>query len=359
MSNRKKAYLVLEDKTIYEGYSFGYTGYAEGEVVFNTGMTGYQEVLTDPSYSGQIVAMTYPQIGNYGCISEDAESDRVQVRGFIVKEYCPDPSNYRSESTLGEYLSASRIMGIEGIDTRSLVKRLRNYGSMRGFITTDESSRDEMLEKAAGVTDINKLDLVNGVSTKKEYVYEGSGLNIGVMDYGMKFNIARNFNALGHKVTVMPAEYDAAKVLSKKFDLVLLSNGPGDPERVTYGIKLVQDLTGKLPIAGICLGHQILGLAIGGKTYKLKFGHRGSNHPVKNLITDKVWITTQNHGYAVREDSLPKDAEITHVNLNDNTVEGFMYLKKKIFCVQFHPEAGPGPEDCHHIFRDFIDTLCR
>ncbi len=359
MKKNKKAYLVLEDNTIYEGYSFGYQGYSEGEVVFNTGMTGYQEVLTDPSYSGQIVTMTYPQIGNYGFIPEDVESNKIQVRGFVIKEYCDHPSNYRSKSTIGEYLERNKIVGIHNIDTRSLTKRLRNYGTMRGYITTEESSKENLLKKVSKVADISQLDLVKEVTTKKEYVYDGNGLHIGIMDYGMKYNIAYNFNKLGHKVTVLPAEYDSKKVLDKKFDLLLLSNGPGDPQKVTYGIQLVKELIGKLPIAGICLGHQILGLALGGTTYKLKFGHRGSNHPVKNLITDKVWITTQNHGYAVKDDSLPKDVEITHINLNDNTIEGLMCKSKKIFCVQFHPEAGPGPEDCHHIFKDFIEVLCK
>lgn len=354
MQNKENAYLVLEDGAIYKGYSFGSGSYTDGEVVFNTGITGYQEVLTDPSYSGQIVIMTFPQIGNYGFIKDDVESGKIQVRGFVVREYCDFPNNYRSESTLGNYLKKNKICGIQGIDTRALTKRLRSYGTMRGFITSEELSERELKNKAKKVADISKMDLVSLVTVKKEYSYPGNGLNIGIIDYGMKFNMARILNNSGNKVTVLPAYYSSEKILLKKFDLLLLSNGPGDPMMVTYGIKSVKELLGKIPIAGICLGHQILGLALGGTTYKLKFGHRGGNHPVKNLIEDKVWITTQNHGYAVDKDSLPKGAEITHINLNDNTVEGFLCKNKKTFSVQFHPEAAPGPLDCNYIFDDFI-----
>lgn len=355
----QKAFLVLEDGSIYKGSSFGDTDYTEGEVVFNTGITGYQEILTDPSYSGQIVTMTYPQIGNYGYIEEDVESKKIQVRGFVVREYCDFPSNYRSKSTVGDYLKANKIAGIHGIDTRALTKRLRNYGTMRGYITTQELSENEMIKKAKTVEDISKIDLVKEVTTDKEYTFEskGSGLNIGIIDYGMKYNMARIFAGFGNKVTVIPALQESAEILKNKYDLVLLSNGPGDPQMVTYGIKTVKELFGKVPVTGICLGHQILGLALGAATYKLKFGHRGGNHPVKNLITDKVWITTQNHGYAVDESTLPKDAEVTHLNLNDNTVEGLMSKKDKIFSVQFHPEASPGPMDCYHIFEDFIKMI--
>ncbi len=354
MQKSKTAYLVLEDGTIYKGFSFGSTKYTEGEVVFNTGITGYQEILTDPSYSGQIVTMTYPQIGNYGYISEDEESAKIQVRGFIVREYCDFPQNYRSKSTIGKYLKENKISGIQGIDTRALTKRLRNYGTMRGFITTEEMLEKELKNKVKKVADISKIDLVGSVTTKEEYSFPGKNLNIGIIDYGMKYNMARIFNQLGNKVTVVPATYSSEKILSKKFDLVLLSNGPGDPQMVTYGIKTVKELLGKIPITGICLGHQILGLALGATTYKLKFGHRGGNHPVKNLIDGKVWITTQNHGYAVEKDTLPKNMEITHINLNDNTIEGFYCKENLAFSVQFHPEAAPGPLDCNYIFNDFI-----
>ena len=354
MHKNRRAYLVLEDGTIYIGYSFGSNRYTEGEVVFNTGITGYQEILTDPSYSGQIVVMTYPQIGNYGFIEEDVESAKIQVRGFVVREYCDFPQNYRSKSTIGVYLKENKISGIEGIDTRALTKRLRNYGTMRGFITTENLSEKELKDKVKTVVDISKIDLVNCVTTQKEYFFPGDNLNIGIIDYGMKYNMAKIFNKMGNKVTVIPAYYSSKDILSKKFDLVLLSNGPGDPQMVTYGIKIVKELLGKVPLTGICLGHQILGLALGANTYKLKFGHRGGNHPVKNLIDDKVWITTQNHGYAVDKDSLPKSVEITHINLNDNTNEGFYCKKNQAFSVQFHPEAAPGPMDCNYIFSDFI-----
>lgn len=354
MQKNKIAYLVLEDGTIYTGYSFGNNKYTEGEVVFNTGITGYQEILTDPSYSGQIVVMTYPQIGNYGYIEEDVESANIQVRGFVVREYCDFPQNYRSRSTVGDYLKENKIPGIHGIDTRALTKRLRNYGTMRGLITTEDLPEKELIEKAKKIVDISKIDLVDIVTTKKEYSFPGDKLNIGIIDYGMKYNTARIFNKMGNKVTVIPAYYSHEDILSKKFDLVLLSNGPGDPKMVTYGIKTAKDLLGKVPLTGICLGHQILGLALGADTYKLKFGHRGGNHPVRNLIEDKVWITTQNHGYAVEKDSLPKNVEITHINLNDNTIEGFYSKDNRVFSVQFHPEAAPGPLDCNYIFNDFI-----
>ncbi|HOJ63028.1 MAG TPA: glutamine-hydrolyzing carbamoyl-phosphate synthase small subunit [Spirochaetota bacterium] len=355
MKERKKAYLVLEDGSIFEGYSFGSTEYVEGEVVFNTGMTGYQEVLTDPSYSGQIVTMTYPQIGNYGVIEEDNESRKIQVRGFVVKEYCDFPNNFRSRETLSDYLKRNNITGIEGIDTRKLTKILRNYGTMKGLITTTRLPDNKMIELAKNSVDISKEDLVIGVTTEKEYVIEGNGLNLGIVDFGMKLNIARLLNKMGHKITVMRADTDSKYILNKKFDMVLLSNGPGDPAIVKYGINTTREIIGKVPVTGICLGHQIIGLALGATTYKLKFGHRGSNHPVKNLITNKVYITTQNHGYAVDKDSLPEGVELTHINLNDNTVEGFLCKKKKVYCVQFHPEAGPGPHDCHHILKEFVD----
>jgi carbamoyl-phosphate synthase small subunit len=359
LTKKIKAYLTLEDGSIYTGYSFGSKEYVEGEVVFNTGMTGYQEVLTDPSYSGQIVVMTYPQIGNYGCIKEDSESNKIQVRGFIVKEYCDFPNNYRSQGTIHEYLSDNNISGIEGLDTRAITRKLRNYGTMKGFISTTRLPDKQMIDLAKNAEDISKIDLVKLVSTKEEIVMPGSGLHIGIMDYGIKLNMARILNSKGHKVTIIPATKTSEEVKAKKLDMLLLSNGPGDPRIFDYAIQLTRDLLGKIPITGICLGHELIGLALGADIYKLKFGHRGCNHPVKNLITNKVMITTQNHGYAVEKDSLPANAEITHINLNDNTIEGLQDKAKKWYCVQFHPEAAPGPFDCHGIFDEFIDIITK
>lgn len=357
MNNKKCAYLVLQDGTILQGYSFGHEGYTEGEVVFNTGMTGYQEILSDPSYYGQIVTMTYPQIGNYGTITEDNESRGIQVRGFIVKEYCDYPNNYRNKAPIGDYLKKNKIIGIEGIDTRALTKKIRNSGTMLGFITTEKLLKDKFLNQVKKIIDINQLDLAKEVTAEKEIIYDGKNLNIGILDFGMKYSIAKNLNKLGHKITVMPAITKSDSILSKKFDLLLLSNGPGDPKFYQYAIKTTMELIGKIPLAGICLGHQILGLALGGRTYKLKFGHRGSNHPVKNLLNGKVWISTQNHGFAVDVSSLPKNVEEIYINLNDNTNEGLMCREKNIYSVQFHPEAGPGPYDCHYIFQEFISNL--
>lgn len=357
MKEKIKAYLTLEDGTIYEGYSFGSNEYIEGEVVFFTGMSGYQEVLTDPSYSGQIVVMTYPQIGNYGLIKEDSESAKVQIRGFVVREHCDTPSNFRSTGTISEYLKESNIAGIEGVDTRAITKKIRNYGAMKGFITTTRLPDNKMFDLAKNSEDISQVDLVARVTTKDEYVLNGDGLHIGIMDYGLKLNMAKLFNNMGHKVTVFPATRDSNHIRSKKIDLLFLSNGPGDPKVVSYAIKLVKDMIGTIPIAGICLGHQILGLALGADTYKLKFGHRGGNHPVKDLITNKVSITTQNHGYAIKENTLPKGIEVTHINLNDNTIEGIQDIKNRIHCVQFHPEAYPGPNDNLGLFDQFIKLV--
>lgn len=354
---KKEAFLALQDGSIFKGYSFGFEGYTEGEVVFNTGMTGYQEILTDPSYYGQIVTMTYPQIGNYGTIEADNESKNIQVRGFIVKEYCEYPNNYRNKMTLGEYFKKNEIVAIEGVDTRALTRLIRNRGAMLGFISVNKMSDKEIKEKLENIIDINSLDLAKYTTSDKEYVYKGNGLNIGILDMGMKYSIAKNFNKLGHNVTVLPAYVDSKSILAKKFDMVMVSNGPGDPARYDYAINTVRELIGKLPISGICLGHQILGLALGAKTYKLKFGHRGSNHPVKNLLNGKVWISTQNHGFAVDVNTLPTGVDEVYLNLNDNTNEGLYCKKNRIFSVQFHPEAGPGPYDCHYIFQEFIDYL--
>lgn len=354
MEDNKKAYLVLEDGSIYEGSVFGGGDYVEGEVVFNTGITGYQEVLTDPSYSGQIVVMTYPQIGNYGYIEADNESSKIQVRGFIVKEHCDTPSNYRSQGKLTDYLKNNNILGIQGIDTRAITKKIRNRGTMRGLITTNKLPDEKMISLAKNIEDLSNIDFVMQATTEKNYTVEGKGKHIALLDFGIKSNIIKHLQERGHKITVMRADSQAKDVLSLNPDMVLLSNGPGDPKKATYAITLVRDLIGKLPVTGICLGHQIIALALGLDTFKLKFGHRGGNHPVKNLITDKVTITTQNHGFAVINENIPADVEVTHINLNDFTIQGIRAASKKIYSVQFHPEAGPGPNDSSYIFDDFL-----
>ncbi|HBD96545.1 MAG: carbamoyl phosphate synthase small subunit [Spirochaetes bacterium GWF1_31_7] len=354
LEENKKAYLVLEDGSIFEGLAFGGGDFVEGEVVFNTGITGYQEVLTDPSYSGQIVVMTYPQIGNYGYIEADNESSKVQVRGFVVKEHCDYPNNYRSQGKLTDYLKANNILGIQGIDTRAITKKIRNRGTMRGLITLNKLPDDKLIALAKNIEDISNIDFVLKATTEKEYTIEGSGKHIALVDFGIKTNIIKHLKSRGHKITVMRADSTAHDVLSRDFDLVLLSNGPGDPKKATYAIDLVKGLIGKIPVTGICLGHQIIALAMGLDTFKLKFGHRGGNHPVKNLLKDKVTITTQNHGYAVINENIPKEIEVTHLNLNDFTIQGIRCESKKVYCVQFHPEAGPGPEDSSYIFDDFI-----
>lgn len=355
MNEQKKAYLVLEDGSIFEGYAFGSGDYVEGEVVFNTGVTGYQELLTDPSYSGQIVVMTYPQIGNYGFMESDAESRKPFLRGFAVKEVSEYPNHYRSQGTLDTYLKKYHLLGIQGIDTRALTKRIRSRGVMKGFITTNRLPDEKMVELAKNIQDFASHDYVMDATTEKEYIIEGNGKNIGVVDFGMKQNILRELTARGHRLTVMRPNVSADSVLEKKFDLILLSNGPGDPKQAVYGIELVKSLAGKIAICGICLGHQIIALALGLDTFKLKFGHRGANHPVKNMLTGKVTITSQNHGYAVRNENIPDFIEITHLNLNDFTIQGIRDKERKIYSVQFHPEAGPGPHDSVTIFDEFLE----
>ncbi len=354
MNKQKKAYLVLEDGSIFEGYAFGTGDYVEGEVVFNTGVTGYQELLTDPSYSGQIVVMTYPQIGNYGYIESDTESHKPFLRGFIVKEACDFPNNYRCQGTIDEYLTKHNLLGIQGIDTRAITKRIRDRGVMKGFITTNKLPDDKMVELAKNIRDFASYDYVMDATTDKEYVVEGAGKRVGLVDFGMKLSILRELKARGCHITVMPADVKADYVLKQNFDIVILSNGPGDPKKTTYGVDLVKGLIGNIPLCGICLGHQIISLALGLDTFKLKFGHRGGNHPVKNLITGKVTITSQNHGYAAKNENIPAGVEVTHINLNDNTIQGIRHVGHKISSVQFHPEAGPGPHDSTTIFDEFL-----
>ncbi|MGA2914975.1 MAG: glutamine-hydrolyzing carbamoyl-phosphate synthase small subunit [Sedimentisphaerales bacterium] len=366
-----KGILLLEDGTCFKGCGFGAEGKKCGEVVFNTAMTGYQEILTDPSYHEQIVTMTYPLIGNYGTNLLDVESNKPFLSGFVVKENCNFPSNWRNDLSLDEYLKKYNIPAIEDIDTRKLVMLLRQTGAMRGIICTDGTSIKELkgeLDKYPGLVD---RDIVKNVCTKKSYIWDkpvenefGQAVrpqakyNVIAFDYGIKQNILRLLVSHGCKVTVVPPQTTAEEILKQKPDGVFLSNGPGDPGPISYAIETIHRLLGKVPIFGICLGHQLLGLAIGGKSFKLKFGHHGANHPVKNLITEKIEITSQNHGFCIDPDSiLDKDVQITHINLNDNTLEGFRCKNAPAFAVQYHPEASPGPHDSNYLFDEFIELM--
>jgi carbamoyl-phosphate synthase small subunit len=369
-----KATLALENGTCYEGESAGAPGETSGEVVFNTSMTGYQEILTDPSYSGQIVTMTSAEIGNYGITPEDGESRGVQIAGFIIRDESPIASNWRSQGTLREYLTANNVVAISDVDTRALTRVLRSAGVMRGIIATGEADPRELVEKARAVPSMEGSDLVLGVTCDApfdwtpepsdefapipERQHAGRPLRIAAYDFGMKYNILRRFTAHGCDVKVFPATAPAADLLAAGPDGVFLSNGPGDPAVLDYAIQNARELMKEeVPVFGICLGHQILSLAMGGRTYKLKFGHRGANHPVKELETGKVEITSQNHGFAVDPDSLPSDVKVTHVNLYDGTVEGLRHETRPVFCVQYHPEAAPGPHDADYLFRQFLDVM--
>ena len=344
------AKLILENGMVFEGNAFGYLSDSVGEVVFTTGMTGYQEVLTDPSYYGQIVTMTYPLIGNYGVNLEDVESNSPKVRGFIVREKCSFPSNFRCEMNLDDYLKQNKIVGLEGIDTRALTKVLRNNGTMKGIIVVNEIGEQDINDRIEAYS--NK-EAVKNVTTDKLYTIEGKGKHVAVIDFGIKTNILRCFKKRGCKLTVFPANAKAEDILAINPDLVFLSNGPGDPQDVPESIENIKKLIGKKPIVGICLGHQLLTLALGGTTTKLKFGHRGCNHPVKDLETNKVTITSQNHGYVV--ETLPEEVVATHININDGTIEGMKHKTLPIFSVQFHPEASAGPHDSEYIFDKFME----
>ncbi len=373
------AKLALEDGTVYTGSSIGAPGEVEGEVCFNTSMTGYQEILTDPSYRGQIVTMTYPQIGNYGVNEADLESSRPHLAGFVVRESSRINSNFRSEASLGEFLKEWGVVAIESIDTRALVRRIRSAGAMRGVISTQDLDDQSLVAKAKASPGLVGRDLVCEVMPDmpcdwQEPVSEWTHLNaecgvrsaedggasrghVVALDFGMKWNIPRHLYNQGYEVTVLPGSATAEMVLAQKPDGVFLSNGPGDPEPLGYAIQTIRELLGKQPIFGICLGHQLLSLACGAKTFKMKFGHRGANQPVQQLDTGAVEITTQNHGFAVAEDSLPSCLEVTHRSLNDSTIEGVRHRELDAFSVQYHPEASAGPHDSHYLFAQFLEAL--
>ena len=374
------AKLALEDGTVYNGQSIGAEGETDGEVCFNTSMTGYQEVLTDPSYRGQIVTMTYPQIGNYGSTDEDNESPRPQVAGFVVREESRIASNFRSEMSLGEYLKSHGVVAIQGIDTRALVRRLRSRGAMKGVLSTTDTDDASLVAKAKASPGLVGRDLVSEVTPEAAREWSeplscwthidgrgaeaapNGGPHVVALDFGMKWNIPRHFVGNGCRVTVAPGRTSAKEILGMEPDGVFLSNGPGDPEPVEYAVQTVRGLIGEKPIFGICLGHQLLSLACGAKTFKMKFGHRGANHPVQDLETSKVEITCQNHGFAVDEKTLPADLEVTHRSLNDDTVEGVRHRglagsAAPAFSVQYHPEASAGPHDSHYLFDRFLAAI--
>ena len=372
MQQRPTAKLALEDGTVFTGHSFGAAGTSDGEVVFNTSMTGYQEILTDPSYKGQIVTMTYPLIGNYGINPEDVESKRPHVSGLVIKELSPVASNYRSSETLDSYLKRNNVIGIAGIDTRALTRRLRMTGSMRGVLSTEILDDAQLVERARAGAEMAGADWVKVVKPDCEYAWseshtdqwkfgtpqDGSGLHVVAIDCGAKQNILRHLADRGVRVTVLPADATAEQILAHQPDGLFVSNGPGDPAVLDYAVRPIRGVMERLPIFGICLGHQLLARAVGAETFKLKFGHRGGNQPVKNLDTGRVEITSQNHGFAVEQSSLERNGGVvTHVNLNDQTVAGFRHATLAMFSVQYHPEASPGPHDAAYLFDAFISMM--
>lgn len=371
--NVPSAVLALEDGTIFSGYSFGAAGEIDGEVVFNTSMTGYQEILTDPSYRGQIVAMTYPEIGNYGVNNEDNESERPHLSGFIVREISRIASNFRSDSSLSHYLKLHNVVGLYGIDTRKLVRHIRNQGAMKGVLSTTDKDHESLVAKAKSSPGLLGRDLVKEVIPCHAYRWnnplskwwdipndrtpDDPRPKIVALDFGMKHNIGRLLQHHGFEVSVLPGTAKVEEVLAESPDGLFLSNGPGDPSAVCYAIETIKELLGKMPIFGICLGHQLLALACGAKTFKLKFGHRGANQPVIDLETGKIEITTQNHGFSVDEESLPEELIVTHRNLNDDTIAGLRHRDLPAFCVQYHPEASAGPHDSQYLFPRFLSLV--
>jgi carbamoyl-phosphate synthase small subunit len=370
------AKLALEDGTVYTGETFGARGEVAGEVCFNTSMTGYQEILTDPSYRGQIVAMTYPEIGNYGVNDDDRESPRPQVAGFVVRNHSSIASNFRASASLADFLRQHGVVGLAGIDTRALVRRLRQRGAMKGILSATDLDDESLVAKAKASSGLVGRDLVREVVPGGEQQWQenlspwarwpigapqpaadANGPHVVALDFGMKWNIPRHLHELGCRVTVLPGTVSASEVLDYAPDGVFLSNGPGDPEPVAYAVETIRSVLGKVPVFGICLGHQLLSLACGARTFKLKFGHRGSNQPVQNLLTGKVEITCQNHGFAVAEPDLPQALEVTHRNLNDLTIEGVRHRDFPAFSVQYHPEASAGPHDSNYLFRQFVETM--